>query len=256
MRTGSIYIIRNTVNKKVYIGQTTMTVHDRFITHMKPSTLKLKRNYKLYNAVQKYGREVFYVETLEENIPLDSINDREIFYIALYDSYNNGYNSTKGGDGRIFNKLDNEDDIIRLAESGVSAQKIAERFHVHRATIQRTLHRVGIYTSKKVPEKELLEMFERDIPIKDIAAHFGVDDYSITRRLKTFGKQRYKTRFSTRNSDEIAEEIRQDYEGQMTIENICQKYNISKSTFYRISKKYQFSIRPQIYTSKKNCHEQ
>lgn len=64
MRTGSIYIIKNTVNDKVYIGQTTMTVHERFMVHMKPSTAKLKRNCKLYNAVTKYGfgitKTVFY----------------------------------------------------------------------------------------------------------------------------------------------------------------------------------------------------
>jgi hypothetical protein len=57
MRTGSIYIIKNTVNDKVYIGQTTMAVHERFMVHMKPSTAKLRRNYKLYNAVTKYGRD-------------------------------------------------------------------------------------------------------------------------------------------------------------------------------------------------------
>jgi len=40
MRTGSIYIIKNTINDKVYIGQTTMTVHERFMSHKKPCVLK------------------------------------------------------------------------------------------------------------------------------------------------------------------------------------------------------------------------
>ena len=57
MRTGSIYIIKNNINEKVYIGQTTMTVHERFMMHMKPSTTKQRSGYKLYMAVKKYGKE-------------------------------------------------------------------------------------------------------------------------------------------------------------------------------------------------------
>lgn len=45
MRTGSIYIIKNDINEKVYVGQTTMTVHERFMTHMKPSTTKQRSGY-------------------------------------------------------------------------------------------------------------------------------------------------------------------------------------------------------------------
>lgn len=70
VRTGSIYIIKNTVNDKVYIGQTTTTVHERFMAHMKPSTSKMRHTYKLYNAILKYGADKFYVETLLENIPI------------------------------------------------------------------------------------------------------------------------------------------------------------------------------------------
>ncbi len=59
MRTGSIYIIKNTINDKVYIGQTTMTVHERFMSHKKPCVLKQRSTYKLYNAMNKYGSDNF-----------------------------------------------------------------------------------------------------------------------------------------------------------------------------------------------------
>ena len=72
-QTGSIYIIRNTINDKVYIGQTTMTVMERFKNHLKPSTCKQRSTYKLYNAMNKYGKENFYVETLESNIPVGEL---------------------------------------------------------------------------------------------------------------------------------------------------------------------------------------
>ena len=145
MKVGSIYIIKNKINDKVYIGQTTMTVHERFMVHLKPSTQKIRRNYKLYNAISKYGRKNFYVETLENNVPINELNEREIYYIALYNSYYNGYNSTKGGDGRIINKIENEDILLSLAKSGIVAEDIAKHLNVNKATVFRTLHKLGFY---------------------------------------------------------------------------------------------------------------
>lgn len=58
-QTGSIYIIRNKINDKVYIGQTTMTVHERFMYHLKPSVHKKRGTYKIYNAMAKYGKKIF-----------------------------------------------------------------------------------------------------------------------------------------------------------------------------------------------------
>lgn len=52
----------------------------------------------LQNAYKKYGRRSFYFEVLEENISETDISQREIWWIAHFDSYNNGYNMTTGGD--------------------------------------------------------------------------------------------------------------------------------------------------------------
>ena len=165
MRTGSIYIIKNTVNDKVYIGQTTMTVHERFMVHMKPSTAKLRRNYKLYNAVTKYGRDKFYVETLEDNVPLELLNQKEIEYITMYNSFYNGYNSTKGGDGRIINKVENEDELLSLAKSGVSADNLALKFSVNKATVFRTLHKTSNQDLKFINTKYAITISPaRDYP--------------------------------------------------------------------------------------------
>ncbi len=251
MRTGSIYIIRNTINDKVYIGQTTMSVHQRFMTHMKPSTLKLKRNYKLYNAVQKYGREVFYVETLEELIPLNQINEREIYYIKKFDSYNYGYNSTKGGDGRIFNKLDAEPELIKMANEGKSIQEMADYFDVHRATISRTLSRLGIKVYLKISESEMKSLIDSGATNKEIAKSFNIDEYTVTRLLKRYHLERYKQPV-TKRADFDAEAIHNDYNAQMPISDICKKYNISRTTFYRISSGW--NLRPQIYKHKIRYH--
>ena len=43
---------------------------------------------------------------MEDNIPQEELNTKEKYYIALFDTYSNGYNCTLGGDGgRTSSKL-------------------------------------------------------------------------------------------------------------------------------------------------------
>lgn len=60
---------------------------------------------KIDRARAKYGKDNFIYEVLIRNIyfnkqlAIDDLNRLETYYIGLYDSYNNGYNCTLGGDG-------------------------------------------------------------------------------------------------------------------------------------------------------------
>ena len=69
MKTGTIYIIKNKINDKVYIGQTTSDIKTRFNCHCKKSTIN-NRHYKIYNAMKKYGKENFYIVRWQKNITL------------------------------------------------------------------------------------------------------------------------------------------------------------------------------------------
>ena len=77
---GNIYIIKNTVNSKVYIGQTRYSIQERFKDHIKNS--RYFDNH-LYLAMRKYGTDAFYVEPLEENIEDEKLftfnNNRVVF---------------------------------------------------------------------------------------------------------------------------------------------------------------------------------
>jgi group I intron endonuclease len=91
----SIYMIRNKVNGKVYIGQTVRNISRRFSEHMKKPI-----NNHLNNAYNKYGKENFEFIVLETCDTLEELNKKEKYYIELYDSMNRdkGYNLTSGGD--------------------------------------------------------------------------------------------------------------------------------------------------------------
>ena len=251
MRTGSIYIIRNTENDKVYIGQTTMSVHDRFMAHMKPSTCKKRASYKLYNAINKYGRDKFYVETLENGIPVEQLNEREIALINKYDSYENGYNTTPGGDGRIFNKISDEEEILNLARSGVKAADIAEKYGVNKETIRRELRHLGF--RYRPNQKKIVELAKSGLSNKKVAEIMGCDPYTVSRALNRSDSRKHRIPIKCRESFDC-EALMNDYYNQMPIQEICDKYNITKTSFYRIKAEKGFATRPQIYKHKIRYH--
>lgn len=98
-----IYKITNDINNKIYIGKTNLTVEERFKQHCKDSIKPRCEERPLYNAMNKYGTEHFKIEKIEE-CSSQLASDREIYWISYFNSFNDGYNATKGGDGRqIFN---------------------------------------------------------------------------------------------------------------------------------------------------------
>ena len=92
-----IYIITNLINGKQYIGQSN-DIEYRWIQHKRSAISKHKRS-RLISAFKKYGIDNFKFEILELCSP-NELDTKEIQYIAQYNTYNNGYNMTIGGDGQ------------------------------------------------------------------------------------------------------------------------------------------------------------
>lgn len=205
MKTGIIYIIKNFVNTKVYIGQTTSDVQTRFKQHLKKSILSL-RHYKIYNAIKKYGKDKFYIEVLEKNIPVEKLDEREIYYIELYNSFECGYNSSKGGDGRVINKSYDEQKIINSYLSGRSLNQICKDYNVSTATISRVLKRLKIETRHDGNKYESInietfasEWYNKNVSIHDMALKYNVDEKTIRRYSIRFGLKRKGTNMNCSN---------------------------------------------------------
>ena len=94
---GKIYKITNKENGLIYIGCTINSLKKRFNEHLY-RCFKTDYKSKLYNSMKKYGQENFTIELIEE-CDLNVIYETEKKYIKQYDSYNNGLNSTIGGEG-------------------------------------------------------------------------------------------------------------------------------------------------------------
>ena len=94
-----IYLITNRINGKVYVGKTEESIQKRFQEHCADSKKERCKNRPLYRAMNKYGCENFTVSLLEET---DQPEIREEFWIEQKKSYYDGYNATRGGDGKKY----------------------------------------------------------------------------------------------------------------------------------------------------------
>lgn len=120
--TGKIYKIYNDINNKLYIGKTLSTIEERFKQHCHDKTSRKCEKRPLYNAMNKYGEEHFHVELIEE-CDIDLLSQRECYWIEFYDTYHNGYNATKGGDGR---QLYDYNLMVELYHNGLLINNISE----------------------------------------------------------------------------------------------------------------------------------
>lgn len=133
---GLIYIIKNNINNKVYIGQTRQPLKRRWEHHL---FLADKSDAVLYRAMRKYKKENFYITSIEE-VDNNLLNEREVYWIEYYNSFvPNGYNSTRGGEGVVqYNYQEIIDYYINIANKNLT--KTAEQFNCTIVTISNIIH--------------------------------------------------------------------------------------------------------------------
>lgn len=98
-RWGCIYKLTNTVNGKLYIGKS-LNFRMRRSQHKNSWKPGRPKTY-LSRAIKKYGWENFKVEILISDVPAEDLSNLEKSYIEVEESFDKGYNLTKGGDGTL-----------------------------------------------------------------------------------------------------------------------------------------------------------
>lgn len=124
-------------NGKKYIGQTKQKVYYRW----RPSTYTY--NKRMYEDIKLYGWEKVTKEVLEIVNTPEEANEREDYFILLYDTTNQekGYNKIINLD-RAF-KI-NKNEVLKLWNKGKSVGKIAEEFNCSTHSIGQILRKEGI----------------------------------------------------------------------------------------------------------------
>ncbi len=95
-RVGIVYKITNKLNGMAYIGQTVKPRLVRWAEHVKAAGNGSE--FVIHRAIRKYGPETFRVRVLKR-VTEPLLYAAEIHFIARHDTFNNGYNMTKGGEG-------------------------------------------------------------------------------------------------------------------------------------------------------------
>ena len=109
---GIIYRIQNIKTNEIYIGQTTHPRGfngrydfkgdgiERVYKYLLGNETRGERhNQHLRRSIKKFGFDAFEViEVFDTAETLEELNEKESYYIALFDSYKNGYNQSFGGD--------------------------------------------------------------------------------------------------------------------------------------------------------------
>lgn len=135
-----IYCITNLINKKQYIGKTTTSITKRFKEHCQDYIRRKNEHRPLYAAMRKYGIENFIVEQLIECEP-DELSSYEQMYIDKLNTYKQGYNATKGGDGKL---LFDYKEIVNLYAQVQNIVQVARTLHCCYDTVFKVIHSYNI----------------------------------------------------------------------------------------------------------------
>lgn len=125
MKQCGIYIIKNTINDKVYVGQST-DISMRWWAHKNAAKRPSRQdaNTDIHSAMRELGVENFYMEVLEL-CKYSQLSNREKYWIKHYNSYYNGYNMTLGGES-------NKGEINgRALLNGVAVREIRTAYDNH-----------------------------------------------------------------------------------------------------------------------------
>ena len=142
-----IYKIINTINNKIYVGQTTRSLEERWYQHIYDCQ-RTKRYF--HKAIKKYGPEAFIREVIEECDDINILNEREQYWIEFYDTMNKtkGYNSTNGGSNFIFSDATKE----KLKQNHRRFQTNETKEKIRQARLGKTHSEE---TKKKISQSEL-----------------------------------------------------------------------------------------------------
>lgn len=257
-KSAGIYCIKNTINGKCYIGQS-IKLQKRLKAHFNCWQNPIYEHIVLYKAFKKYGIdnfEIIILHTFKDSlgwrikVQLDELEKK---YIKEYDSYNNGYNSTIGGDGGVLGYKHTEETKARIKDVRILQEKEKEKdsnnwikcrnietnveLVAYSYKEAASLSNVSIYSIKKCLNKSqtlankvwVFAKYTEEFP--DVPK-FGSEEYNDLKlgQFKTLS-----------NKEEIMNYIKEN--PYCSYGEISQNYTLCKKTFYNY--KNELGIKPE-----------
>jgi len=223
-KKGGIYLLRNLSDGKVYIGKS-INLDKRLREHKLSLARGDHHNNYLQNTWNKYGEDNFEIEILFNSDNSEELNEKEIYFIKLYNSndLNYGYNLTSGGEGGFIN------DEVKMKMS-VSARGLRASL-----SIEQVRH----------IKLAILCLMDR----KEISKMFNISTKAITQIVRGISYNYVLPEFNDKIScvkqtliDDRNMEILQMFDSGMTIKQISEKTDYSVSIIEKCVYKYRNSV--------------
>ena len=253
-----IYIIKNTINDRVYIGQS-VDAEYRWNRHVWDARYENKYGMNksvLHKAMMKYGVENFYYEVLESQI--ENYDEREKYWIDFYNSMiPNGYNIAPGGQGTgagldhpcsIFKT---PDELMKCIEEIASSNKTFDNIAKKYGCNPEVISAINIGSRYKIEgmeyplrqtrySQDLLKQitysleYELDLSMHAIAKKYNVDHSQLS--LINQGKIHYiaskeyplrAERTRDTNTNIVAKIMMDIVTSDLSMGDIAKKYNVS-----------------------------
>lgn len=264
-----IYIIKNKINTKCYIGQS-KDVTQRFQSHCKPTSAK--DNSLIDKAIAKYGRENFYYELLESQV--ENYNEREKYWIKKLNTLKpNGYNIQEGGEEPPHyygidspnSKFNSEQELQNLKDdlknTNYSLSTIAKKYGVSKKTVLRINQGVNHHCNSetyplrvtpnptgKLTRNQIIEIidilkntymnYEEICKIYQISVSEvkGINNGTIQPiETEQYPIRKYRNSCNYSLTPELVKEIISDIKfTQLSLHTIGKKYNVNMTVIYGI----------------------
>src|SRR5699024_569747 len=218
-----VYKITNTLNGKVYIGQT-VDYRKRKVGHFSYLRRNAHRNRYLQKSFNKYGESSFKMEIIKE-CAVDELDKLEIYYMRKYNSIDKtlGYNMVIGG-----NTNKSFPDYIRQKMSRSQKGRIISEEH---------RKRIGKWHKGKTISPKDIEKANKTK--KDNQIQWG------------------ETNPNAVLTNDDVEKLIKDMLNGLTVEDVMKKYKCSRQTVYGITRNRTYkAILPNLREKLYNLNEE
>lgn len=242
-RLAGIYIIRNNINGKCYVGQS-VKLRSRLKDHMK-NAKNGKLDLPIYRAINKHGFHNFTVELLESFIPdskltneelIRSLDKLEIEYIEKYNAYTEGYNCTKGGDFGVLGLKMTDKQKKKISEaSKKQAVKLYKPIYLYSIKEKSTIYAISITAAANITNIDRSNLVRTAKGIykqtHGYLVAFSLEELEKTKLSATETIKIHNGQFKPRYK--VLVEIDKD-SFILTVKETAEKLNISSSMVYSI----------------------
>ncbi len=215
-----IYIIKNKISGKVYIGQS-HNIKWRWTAHKNCLRANRCSNRHLQASWNKYGEDAFDFSILELCGVAD-LDDREAYWIDRYDATNSGYNIRPGGNSRRGWKM--SDEARKHISDVLKGKKKPEWLGKQISERQKQYYETHIPTSSK----PVVCLNTGEVFVNSSAAHKKYNSAD-TSAMHEQCKGKHRSCGKSDTGEHLVWAYLEDYQ-QMTEDEICSRLSFVGST--------------------------